>query len=433
MLDILLIVVIGGMGTMYGAVIGGALFVLAQNYLQDLMGAGRRRRRRRAAAGRSCSRPTAGCCGSACCSCCRCTTSRPASSARLRARAIHNPEETVHHDPIELEISIAAAALASCGRCRGPTASGRWPAAIAVQPAASRLSRRRASRTTELRRHHRRPADRRPGQDRSGRRRAGFAAAGHPDRRRTAPAGDLHQLPRARSTSPPTAATARLYGPNVDVDGNATLGEGKIAGTEYIAYADDGSGKQNVTHDGAGAGVVRPRAAPASSPATSSGSRGVYGAIGSAGRVGPEARLRGRLHRQGHRQRRCTTCRPNTVPTCIERHARAQPRAGKRRATSRAELSDAERHRHSTPPRRTASPSSTRTRSTTPRRTGAATRCSAIEFRVLRAERAAMAPRNRHGATPVQITPAQHHGHRLVASPTAAARRSPRPSRTATA
>jgi branched-chain amino acid transport system permease protein len=37
MLDILLIVVIGGMGTIYGAVIGALLFVLAQNYLQDLM------------------------------------------------------------------------------------------------------------------------------------------------------------------------------------------------------------------------------------------------------------------------------------------------------------------------------------------------------------------------------------------------------------
>ena len=37
MLDILLIVVIGGMGTLYGAVVGSALFVLAQNYLQDLL------------------------------------------------------------------------------------------------------------------------------------------------------------------------------------------------------------------------------------------------------------------------------------------------------------------------------------------------------------------------------------------------------------
>ncbi len=40
MLDILLIVVIGGMGTMYGAVIGSVLFVLAQNYLQDLLAVG---------------------------------------------------------------------------------------------------------------------------------------------------------------------------------------------------------------------------------------------------------------------------------------------------------------------------------------------------------------------------------------------------------
>ena len=37
MLDILLIVVIGGMGTLYGAIIGGTLYVLAQNYLQALM------------------------------------------------------------------------------------------------------------------------------------------------------------------------------------------------------------------------------------------------------------------------------------------------------------------------------------------------------------------------------------------------------------
>ena len=37
MIDILLMVVIGGMGTMYGAVLGAALFIIAQNYLQDLM------------------------------------------------------------------------------------------------------------------------------------------------------------------------------------------------------------------------------------------------------------------------------------------------------------------------------------------------------------------------------------------------------------
>ena len=37
MTDILLIVVIGGMGTMYGAVVGAALFIIAQNYLKELM------------------------------------------------------------------------------------------------------------------------------------------------------------------------------------------------------------------------------------------------------------------------------------------------------------------------------------------------------------------------------------------------------------
>ena len=37
MIEILLMVVIGGMGTMYGAVAGAALFIVAQNYLQDLM------------------------------------------------------------------------------------------------------------------------------------------------------------------------------------------------------------------------------------------------------------------------------------------------------------------------------------------------------------------------------------------------------------
>ena len=37
MIDVLLIVVIGGMGTLYGAVVGSALFNIAQGYLQDLL------------------------------------------------------------------------------------------------------------------------------------------------------------------------------------------------------------------------------------------------------------------------------------------------------------------------------------------------------------------------------------------------------------
>ncbi|MGH8810002.1 MAG: 3-hydroxybutyrate oligomer hydrolase family protein, partial [Noviherbaspirillum sp.] len=73
-----------------------------------------------------------------------------------------------------------------------------------------------------------------------------------------------------------------LFGPNVDNSGNATLGEGKIAGDEYIAYSDDGSGQQNVTLM-----VQIPASFDKNNPcivtATSSGSRGVYGAIGTAG------------------------------------------------------------------------------------------------------------------------------------------------------
>jgi len=37
MMDVLLIVVIGGMGTIYGSALGAALFVVAQSYLQDLL------------------------------------------------------------------------------------------------------------------------------------------------------------------------------------------------------------------------------------------------------------------------------------------------------------------------------------------------------------------------------------------------------------
>src|SRR5471032_1998989 len=76
-----------------------------------------------------------------------------------------------------------------------------------------------------------------------------------------------------------------LYGPNVDAAGNVTNGAGKVAGTEYLAYSDDGSGTRNVTlmvqvpdsFDPAEACIVT---------GTSSGSRGIYGAIGSSGEWG---------------------------------------------------------------------------------------------------------------------------------------------------
>ncbi len=76
-----------------------------------------------------------------------------------------------------------------------------------------------------------------------------------------------------------------LYGPNVAADGTVGTGEGKIAGTETIAYADDGSGAMNVTMMVQIPGTFDVKA-PCIVTATSSGSRGVYGAIGTAGEWG---------------------------------------------------------------------------------------------------------------------------------------------------
>jgi hydroxybutyrate-dimer hydrolase len=76
-----------------------------------------------------------------------------------------------------------------------------------------------------------------------------------------------------------------LYGPNIDLNGGDTLGEGKIAGEECIAYADDSSGRKNVTMM-----VQIPNSFDRRNPcivaAPSSGSRGVYGAIGTTGEWG---------------------------------------------------------------------------------------------------------------------------------------------------
>ncbi|MFL5311260.1 MAG: 3-hydroxybutyrate oligomer hydrolase family protein [Myxococcales bacterium] len=76
-----------------------------------------------------------------------------------------------------------------------------------------------------------------------------------------------------------------LYGPNIDIQGGNTLGEGKIAGEETIAYDDDGTGQLNATMM-----VQVPASFDVNNPcivtATSSGSRGVYGAIATAGEWG---------------------------------------------------------------------------------------------------------------------------------------------------
>jgi hydroxybutyrate-dimer hydrolase len=90
-----------------------------------------------------------------------------------------------------------------------------------------------------------------------------------------------------RALLDPTAAGGygTLYGPNVDSHGTVTASEGLVPGWEYLSYADDGSGRKNVTvmvqvpdtFDPAHACIVT---------ATSSGSRGIYGAIGTSGEWG---------------------------------------------------------------------------------------------------------------------------------------------------
>lgn len=69
-----------------------------------------------------------------------------------------------------------------------------------------------------------------------------------------------------------------LYGPNVDAGGTVTTGEGKIAGSEYLAFGDDGNGYGNVVLMVQVPANFDPRRACILT-ATSSGSRGVYGAI----------------------------------------------------------------------------------------------------------------------------------------------------------
>ena len=73
-----------------------------------------------------------------------------------------------------------------------------------------------------------------------------------------------------------------LYGPNIDADGNDTGTEGLVAGTEFIAYARYGFPRRNIVLMVQVPDSFDPNA-PCIVTAPSSGSRGVYGAIGTAG------------------------------------------------------------------------------------------------------------------------------------------------------
>ncbi|MCV6637880.1 3-hydroxybutyrate oligomer hydrolase family protein [Candidatus Albibeggiatoa sp. nov. NOAA] len=86
---------------------------------------------------------------------------------------------------------------------------------------------------------------------------------------------------RALQDTRDAAGYDSLYGPNVP----ETANDGRITGTEYMAFSDDGSGKQNVVLL-----VQIPDTFDVNNPCIvtgpSSGSRGIYGAVGTSGEWG---------------------------------------------------------------------------------------------------------------------------------------------------
>lgn len=88
----------------------------------------------------------------------------------------------------------------------------------------------------------------------------------------------IHTNYRAMLDMTAAGGYGSLYGPNVDAQGTVVASEGKVPGTEYIAYADDGTGRQNVTLMVQVPASFNPQK-PCIITATASGSRGVYGGI----------------------------------------------------------------------------------------------------------------------------------------------------------
>jgi hydroxybutyrate-dimer hydrolase len=95
----------------------------------------------------------------------------------------------------------------------------------------------------------------------------------------------IHTNYRAVLDPTPGGGYGTFYGPNVDKDGNVTTSEGKIFGCEHLAFADDGSGRKNVTLMVQIPEGFNPKNACIVT-GTASGSRGIYGAIGASGEWG---------------------------------------------------------------------------------------------------------------------------------------------------
>ena len=119
---------------------------------------------------------------------------------------------------------------------------------------------------------------------------SGLASATAPTVSATPTAAELrrlaiHQNYRALVDTTANGGFGTLYGPTVANGGITTTSTGKIAGKEFIAYADDGTGTQNVTLMVQIPDAFNPNK-PCIVTATSSGSRGIYGAIGTSGEWG---------------------------------------------------------------------------------------------------------------------------------------------------
>lgn len=101
---------------------------------------------------------------------------------------------------------------------------------------------------------------------------------------------ELHRLTvvnqyRALKDTRPAAGYGTLYGPAVAGPFSHITADGRVAGKEYLAYADDGTGSKNVTLLMQIPTTFDPKHACLVAT-ISSGSRGVYGAIGTAGEWG---------------------------------------------------------------------------------------------------------------------------------------------------
>ncbi|MFW6333293.1 MAG: 3-hydroxybutyrate oligomer hydrolase family protein, partial [Thermodesulfobacteriota bacterium] len=92
----------------------------------------------------------------------------------------------------------------------------------------------------------------------------------------------IHNNYRGLMDLSPAGGYGLLYGPGVSAAGIPVEGEGMVPGKEYLAYADDGTGRQS--------GVLMVQIPDGFDPenpcivaAASSGSRGIYGAVGVVG------------------------------------------------------------------------------------------------------------------------------------------------------